>query len=329
MKSLVVIVFSLLTSLQFISHSGQKHIGVHGFASLQHGHNKHSFHRSRNNCQSVRHEVVLLQRATEQQQEETRTSNVDTQSFKRCADENFETTAAAAAATHNSNKKEEESIATTTTTATRKKNGVLRRSTELASKGKIFSTIDALIQARKSVQCTSTSTSTDTGAKTTLKAKTDIGILGDAAVATPNILNQSVDDTNYNIDQTELYSGDSQSYITNFQPKAGTILVAQKSPLVKSTLISKSNLHNHISVQVASETNDAEIANLRLSVFNDYTIDSNDEIKEWVGLSCDVIDRRRRRGSTCICASVQYLDEGKSKHSWIIGGIECSMHEVC
>ena len=81
-----------------------------------------------------------------------------------------------------------------------------------------------------------------------------------------------------------------------------------------------------MSVRVALPSSDAEIANLRLSVFSDYSMDQR---KEWIDRSCEVIHQRRLKGAMCLSASVNYIDEKTCGiHRWIIGSAECSTHEV-
>jgi len=140
----------------------------------------------------------------------------------------------------------------------------------------------------------------------------------------------------------------------------GTILIPQKAVLSRKSLIFKNRLRDHISINVAKESNDAEIANLRLSVFSDYSMDQR---KEWIDKSCEVIRSRRLKGATCLSASVNYIDdthissddyygEGENDYvcaddegvksisgqsnsrakyletrNWIVGSIECSTHE--
>ncbi len=125
--------------------------------------------------------------------------------------------------------------------------------------------------------------------------------------------------------------------ITSTTTKPGTILIPQRAVLSRTSLIFKNRLKDHISINVANESNDAEIANLRLSVFSDYSMAQR---KEWIDKSCEVIRKRRLKGANCLAASVNYIDDSHSgdddkedkyleTRNWIIGSIECSTHEVC
>lgn len=213
---------------------------------------------------------------------------------------------------------------TTTHEPPRKNQQRQKRRRELASKDKIFSTIESLIKARNFVKRT-TETEQKKGSETYTtqgRETKSMGILGEV-VKTTTIDGQKDEVDTFKIPQI---------------PKPGTILLPQKAPLSKTSDISKPNLKDHISITVARpEVNDAEIANLRLSVFNEYSIENNR--KEWIGMSCDVINQRRNKGATCICASVNYIDDKNGNENenlntqipnrWIVGSLECSTHEVC
>lgn len=218
-----------------------------------------------------------------------------------------------------------------------------KRRKALASKSRIFSTIDSLIKARNVAKCTTrTKTEKKNGSKTSKTSESETNMNQNTNLKqrqqqqqqqrtkSMGILGEVTESTLIDKPQKEL------QYKIPDIPKPGTILAPQKASLTKASLISKPSLKDHISITVGRPgVNDAEIANLRLSVFNEYSIDNN--CKDWIGMSCDVIEQRRNRGATCICASVNYIDDRNEDEDvnfninipnhWIVGSLECSTHE--
>lgn len=77
-----------------------------------------------------------------------------------------------------------------------------------------------------------------------------------------------------------------------------------------------------LSVRVATPDDDLEIANLRLSVFSDF---SNELKSQFCARSCQVLADRRLRGATCVVAT---CPSGRSEPSEIVvGSVEASVHE--
>jgi ribosomal protein S18 acetylase RimI-like enzyme len=106
----------------------------------------------------------------------------------------------------------------------------------------------------------------------------------------------------------------------NYIPKAGTILARsiEKSPSSKNK---KSSSDNTI-VRMASHMDDIDIANLRLSVFSNFTPES---LKIFCDRSCQLLSTRRQRGANCIVATnSKNKKDGKGP---IIGTAEISFHE--
>lgn len=80
---------------------------------------------------------------------------------------------------------------------------------------------------------------------------------------------------------------------------------------------------NKISVTMALPCDDAAIANLRLSVFSDF---SEDLRKKFCQRSCEVLNRRRQNGATCLVARGS-AQPHRDDNERIIGSVECSTHE--
>lgn len=77
-----------------------------------------------------------------------------------------------------------------------------------------------------------------------------------------------------------------------------------------------------LGVRVATPDDDFQIANLRLSVFSDF---SNELRSQFCARSCQVLADRRLRGATCLVAT---CPSGRNAPSEIIvGSVECSVHE--
>ena len=79
------------------------------------------------------------------------------------------------------------------------------------------------------------------------------------------------------------------------------------------------------SIRIATPDDDVDIANLRLSVFSDFTTDLQ---HHFCARSCQAIAARRLRGATCFVATAPCRDsvEG-SRTDMILGSAECSFHE--
>jgi ribosomal protein S18 acetylase RimI-like enzyme len=80
-----------------------------------------------------------------------------------------------------------------------------------------------------------------------------------------------------------------------------------------------------VSVQLATPLDDVDIANLRLSVFSDFSADLQ---AQFCSRSCQAMARRRMRGATCIVATKATAHTEPSTTSRVIlGSAECSFHE--
>ncbi len=125
---------------------------------------------------------------------------------------------------------------------------------------------------------------------------------------------------------------DTHNYYVDYErqsnyPKPGTTIIHQKAKLTKSSWITKHQLNEHISVQVGGAADDIDVANLRLSVFSEYTVA---QIEDWVYRSSSIIRQRRLKGATTLNAYLNYIDEGNRNevYNWMVGSLECSTHEV-
>ena len=101
-------------------------------------------------------------------------------------------------------------------------------------------------------------------------------------------------------------------------PMPGTILL---HPTIK-TQEHRRPSRETLSVRVATPDDDLQIANLRLSVFSDF---SSELRSQFCARSCQVLADRRLRGATCLVAT---CPSGRNSPSHIIlGSVECSVHE--
>ncbi len=102
-------------------------------------------------------------------------------------------------------------------------------------------------------------------------------------------------------------------------PAPGSILLQSE----RSTKPWKAS--DRISVRVATVADDLDIANLRLSVFSDFSPDMR---RAFCSKSCQVLSSRRNRGATCIVATVpRYGSIMSPRPDIILGSAECSYHE--
>jgi ribosomal protein S18 acetylase RimI-like enzyme len=77
-----------------------------------------------------------------------------------------------------------------------------------------------------------------------------------------------------------------------------------------------------MTVRVATEADDVDIANLRLSVFSDFA----PEVRaHFCNRSCQVLANRRLRGATCLVATVPMTK--MIGDDFVLGSAECSVHE--
>jgi len=77
-----------------------------------------------------------------------------------------------------------------------------------------------------------------------------------------------------------------------------------------------------LSVRVATPDDDFQIANLRLSVFSDF---SSELRSQFCARSCQVLADRRLRGATCLVATCPL--GRKAPPGIVVGSAECSVHE--
>ena len=102
-------------------------------------------------------------------------------------------------------------------------------------------------------------------------------------------------------------------------PLPGTVLLCAE----RSNKVWKAA--ERISVRVATMADDLDIANLRLSVFSDFSPDMR---RAFCAKSCQVLATRRNRGATCIAATVpRYGSIMMPRPDIILGTAECSFHE--
>ena len=103
------------------------------------------------------------------------------------------------------------------------------------------------------------------------------------------------------------------------EPFPGTVLMdpGQQTTLWKAA--------DRVTVRVANEGDDLDIANLRLSVFSDFSPDMR---KAFLSRSCQVLQNRRNKGASCVVATVpRYGSILSSRPDIIFGTAECSTHE--
>lgn len=101
-------------------------------------------------------------------------------------------------------------------------------------------------------------------------------------------------------------------------PPPGTILIdSPKNNRWKAS--------DRVSVRVATQNDDLNIADLRLSVFSNFSADMR---QSFCSRSCHVLAMRRNQGATCIVATVpRYGSILSNKKGIILGTAECSIHE--
>jgi hypothetical protein len=140
--------------------------------------------------------------------------------------------------------------------------------------------------------------------ETMMKASGSIGLFGDPQQHGPN------ENSNSNMPAEE---GETQ------HPSPGTVLVQS----CRSTKPWKAS--DRVSVRVATTADDLDIANLRLSVFSDFSADMR---RAFCARSCQVLSNRRMWGATCVVATVpRYGSMLSPRPDIILGTAECSFHE--
>jgi ribosomal protein S18 acetylase RimI-like enzyme len=110
------------------------------------------------------------------------------------------------------------------------------------------------------------------------------------------------------------------------RPKPGTVLMKSKRTLSSYTTNSEKSL---IDVRVATPSDDLDIANLRLSVFSDFTPETR---RLFCDRSCHLLSTRRQRGAMCLVAvepqrSMLLSPSGSIKRDPVVGTAEISFHE--
>ena len=99
------------------------------------------------------------------------------------------------------------------------------------------------------------------------------------------------------------------------------------SARLSSTLSSDMNAIQYRSVRVARPSDDKDIADLRVSVFSEFSPELK---REFCRRSCEVLNNRRLKGATCLVAcdgQMKKLNYIKEKDICIAGSVECSTHE--
>eukprot|EP00559_Dactyliosolen_fragilissimus_P007938 CAMPEP_0184868276 /NCGR_PEP_ID=MMETSP0580-20130426/29814_1 /TAXON_ID=1118495 /ORGANISM="Dactyliosolen fragilissimus" /LENGTH=617 /DNA_ID=CAMNT_0027369061 /DNA_START=488 /DNA_END=2341 /DNA_ORIENTATION=- len=130
-------------------------------------------------------------------------------------------------------------------------------------------------------------------------------------------------------------------------PDPGTVLVKSAMSSISSSLPSKTSaIRDHLSVRMALQSDDITIANLRLSVFSDFTPELR---RKFCKRSCQVLNDRRLKGAVCLVAVVEkskdsdlgnrmaYTSMDRKSTSGnikkddelelVLGSLECSTHE--
>ena len=110
------------------------------------------------------------------------------------------------------------------------------------------------------------------------------------------------------------------------RPKPGTVLVKSKRTL---SSYANSSDKSVIDVRVATSRDDLDIANLRLSVFSDFTPQTR---KLFCDRSCHLLATRRQRGAMCLVAvepkrSMLMSPSGSIERDPVVGTAEISFHE--
>lgn len=86
-----------------------------------------------------------------------------------------------------------------------------------------------------------------------------------------------------------------------------------------------STTRDDVSVRLATPKDDADICNLRLSVFSDFTKELR---KQFCSRSKQVLNNRRLRGATCLVATIPSSSERKDgRNDVVLGSAELSVHE--
>jgi ribosomal protein S18 acetylase RimI-like enzyme len=103
------------------------------------------------------------------------------------------------------------------------------------------------------------------------------------------------------------------------KPPPGTILV--DCPKISG----RWKAVDRVSIRTATQSDDFHIANLRLSVFSNFSPNMR---QAFCSRSCHVLATRRNQGATCIVATVpRYGSILSSSQDIILGSAECSIHE--
>ena len=101
-------------------------------------------------------------------------------------------------------------------------------------------------------------------------------------------------------------------------------------PHQNGLLPSTHSVSNPVSIRLATPQDDVDIANLRLSVFSDFTTDLQ---SQFCARSCQAIAARRRHGAICLVATkpsrTRSAIAGMCASDIIVGSVECSWHEFC
>ena len=108
-------------------------------------------------------------------------------------------------------------------------------------------------------------------------------------------------------------------------PDPGSILIPALNDGDRRKAFGKRAASDRLTVRVATRFDDFDIANLRLSVFSNFTPAVR---KTFCSKSCQLLASRRSRGATCIVATVpRYGAILSPRQDIILGSAECSFHE--
>ena len=114
-------------------------------------------------------------------------------------------------------------------------------------------------------------------------------------------------------------------YAVSSTPEPGAVLIPAVSNKDRRTTFGKRAASDRLTVRLATRFDDFDIANLRLSVFSNFTPAVR---KTFCSKSCQLLASRRRRGATCIVATVpRYGAILSPRQDIILGSAECSFHE--
>lgn len=92
-----------------------------------------------------------------------------------------------------------------------------------------------------------------------------------------------------------------------------------------AVILSPESPTDTVTVRVATQRDDIDIASLRLSVFSEFAADMHDQFR---ARSCQALHNRRLRGAMCLVATTPRKANGAwNDPGMVLGSAECSFHE--